>query len=327
MISKVVSALRTRGPSRRRRAGVTLVELLVVTALIGILVALLLPAIQFVRGTARRMQCSGQLRQIGLGLQAYHESHGTFPPGGISLAPCCRGPTYTTWTIAILPYVEQQGLYDQYRQDRPNEHPANRQVVETFVPLYLCPSDVKTEDLERPEHGPGKRSHWTPGSYRAVSGATTANNGDWYFDNPSLPPQMPRSLRGALHVVRPRIGLRTERVGGITDGTSMTVLVGEYHTRSMNRRRTLWAYSYNSFNQSSVQKQRRTLVPDYHQCRRMHGHGGDNPCKRGFGSLHGGGMNALLADGSARFLAVDDIDLDVWWAMGTIAAADTVGDF
>jgi len=305
----------------------TLVELLVVIALVAILIALLLPAIQYVRATARRMQCSGQFKQIGLGLQTYHDNHRTFPPGGISLANCCRGPTYTTWTVAILPYVEQQDLYDRYRQDRPNEHSANREVVETFVPLYICPSDVNTDALVRPEHGPGKWEHWAPGSYRAVSGSTTSVDGDWFFDNPNLPRQMPRSWRGALHVVRPRIGLRTERVGSISDGTTMTLLVGEYHTTSMNRRRTLWAYSYNSFNQSSVQKQRRTLIPDYHQCRRIQGPGGDNACKRGFGSLHGGGMNGLLADGSVRFLATDDIVLDVWLALGSVAGAERVTDF
>ena len=116
--------------------GLTLVELLVVLSIVGVLVALILPAVQASRESARRLACSNHLKQIGLALQAYHDSHRQLPPGGIALADCCLHPHLTTWAISLLPYVEQQGLYDKYDRSLPNEHPANRQVVQTLVPVY-----------------------------------------------------------------------------------------------------------------------------------------------------------------------------------------------
>ena len=93
---------------RRRRAshGFTLVELLVVIAIIGILISLLLPAVQSARESARRMQCGNNLKQIGLALTGYHASHGTFPFGNYSK----HG---TGWTAYILPYIEQEAMYNR----------------------------------------------------------------------------------------------------------------------------------------------------------------------------------------------------------------------
>ncbi|MDA1053647.1 MAG: DUF1559 domain-containing protein [Planctomycetota bacterium] len=306
--------------------GFTLVELLVVLSIVAVLVALILPAVQASRESARRLACSNNLKQIGLALQAYHDGHRQLPPGGIALGDCCLRPHLITWTISILPYVEQQGLYDQYQQTLPNEHPANRQVVQTLVPIYSCPSDVGTTDLEQPESGLGALKAWAPGSYRAVSGASIGVNGDWYFDNSSVPDQMPRGWRGAMHVTRRSKRLSTERFGNIIDGTANTMVVGEYHTRSHNRRRTFWAYAYNSFNQSSVQRQRRTLIPDYDACVSQGGAGGDNPCKRAFASFHRKGMNGLFADGSVRPINLPEIDMSAWWAIGTIAGGEPVNE-
>ena len=310
--------------SSNTRRGFTLVELLVVLSIVGVLVALILPAVQASRESARRLACSNHLKQIGLALQIYHDSHRQLPPGGIALGDCCLQPHLTTWTISLLPYVEQQGLYDKYDRSLPNEHPANRQVVQTLVPVYACPSDIRTTELEQPESGLGALKQWAPGSYRAVSGATISVNGDWYFDNSSVPVQMPRNWRGAMHVARRSKQLGSERYGDITDGTSNTIVVGEYHTRSHNQRRTFWAYTYNSYNQSSVQRQRRTLIPDYDACVARSGPGGEDACKRAFGSFHRKGMNALFADGTVRWLNLPEIDLSVWWSLGTIAGSEPV---
>jgi prepilin-type N-terminal cleavage/methylation domain-containing protein/prepilin-type processing-associated H-X9-DG protein len=302
-----------------RRGGFTLVELLVVIAIIGILVGLLLPAIQASRAAAWRIQCANNFRQIGIGLNVYHETFRRFPPGSITTADCCDGPFYTTWSIASLPFAGYSSLYDQYDQQSPNEAPANRRVVQTPVPLYSCPADLRTDILHSPNTGPGSRLHWAHGSYRAMSGAAAPDpRGVVYFDNGSVPRAMPRNWRGVLHVVRPGTGLTSERIGDVRDGTSNTVMVGEYHTRTNPTRRTFWGYAYNSYNQSSAIKQRRTLLPDYGACLRRKEPGGRHPCGRGFASFHSGGMNTVMVDGSVRFLNLPTLDLDVWWALATI---------
>jgi len=89
------------------KQGFTLVELLVVIAIIGVLVSLLLPAIQSAREAARRMQCTNNMRQIGIAMQNYHDTNGQLPVGSNS---CCWG----TWVVEVLPYLELQNLYDLY---------------------------------------------------------------------------------------------------------------------------------------------------------------------------------------------------------------------
>src|SRR5688572_28592874 len=93
-----------------RRSGFTLVELLVVIAIIGILIALLLPAVQAAREAARRTQCSNNLKQIGLGLQNYHSAHKSFPPGGV-----LRNNQGHSWWLLICPYVEETSIYQRFQ--------------------------------------------------------------------------------------------------------------------------------------------------------------------------------------------------------------------
>src|SRR3954447_11754276 len=100
----------------RRRLAFTLVELLVVIAIIGVLVALLLPAVQQAREAARRMSCTNSLKQIGIALHNHHDVKLSFPPGALNTGHNGT-PVYTTWTVEILPFIEQQALYQQYRQD------------------------------------------------------------------------------------------------------------------------------------------------------------------------------------------------------------------
>ena len=126
---------------RRDAAAFTLVELLVVIAIIGILMALLLPAVQAARETARRMRCTSNLRQIGQALHNYHDSHGRLPYAS-SYASVDTG----TWAAFILPQIEQQPLYDQLDFNRPMFHPVNRDAVITVVPAYICPSDPQGSD-------------------------------------------------------------------------------------------------------------------------------------------------------------------------------------
>src|SRR5262245_35182898 len=109
-------AMERVSPTSYRR-GFTLVELLVVIAIIGVLVALLLPAVQQAREAARRMTCTNNLKQIGIALHNHHDVKLTFPPGALNTGHNGT-PVYTTWTIEILPFMEQQALYNQYDQSQ-----------------------------------------------------------------------------------------------------------------------------------------------------------------------------------------------------------------
>jgi prepilin-type N-terminal cleavage/methylation domain-containing protein len=124
--------------------GFTLVELLTVIAIIGILVAILLPAVQAAREAARRSRCNNNLKQIGLALQLYHGAHKTLPPGGIMYGPCCSTKSYTNWAIAILPFLEEEPLYNLYDQQAFNEDNVNARVREAFVnTFFVLPSRLR----------------------------------------------------------------------------------------------------------------------------------------------------------------------------------------
>ena len=155
---------------KQYRSGFTLVELLVVIAIIGILIALLLPAIQASRESGRRMVCSNNLRQLGLGLVNYQDSRKLFPPGGVTRGPCCATKSYTNWAIEILPFIEQGALYKRYNQKAFNEDPINASVRETLLSVHSCPTDPTSLQLSEPETGAVTPLKYRRGSYRAMTG-------------------------------------------------------------------------------------------------------------------------------------------------------------
>ena len=113
-------------------------------AIIGILVALLLPAVQAAREAARRMQCSNNLKQVGLALHSYHTAMSTLPYGADF--PNSRGGT---WAAFVLPFIEQQGVFDAFDFNQPVWHAVNKQAVEAVIPTFICPSDGKPSDARK----------------------------------------------------------------------------------------------------------------------------------------------------------------------------------
>jgi prepilin-type N-terminal cleavage/methylation domain-containing protein/prepilin-type processing-associated H-X9-DG protein len=306
---------------RDQRGAFTLIELLVVIAIIGILIALLLPAVQKVRESANRMSCTNNLKQIGLALHNYHDAYGSFPPGAV--------PLHAPWTIYILPYIEQDALYRVYRFDLPNnaDDPDQAQVRTARVKTYVCPSDTTFTSLPIvPESGYDPRPAYMPGSYRGVEGKSIGT-GDYWFDSQSdNQADGPKAWRGPLHVVN-RYGLSPERIATITDGTSNTLMVGEYSTWTHENRQVFWAYSWNQYTMSATIPQSRALIPDYDACVAAGGEGADNTCKRAFASFHSGAaINFALCDGSVRSIQ-RGINLELYGALGTIAGGEVVTDF
>src|SRR3954451_11159187 len=140
-------------PAHPTRRAFTLIELLVAIAIIAILIGLLLPAVQKIREAANRMSCANHLKQMGLGLHAYHDAHGAFPAGIVSALgtagwvfpancnaePPDAGPGWGLFAL-LLPYVEQDNLHKSVRFDLSIADPANPAARRTVVPLYRCPS-------------------------------------------------------------------------------------------------------------------------------------------------------------------------------------------
>ena len=317
-----------------RRSAFSLVELLVVITIIGILIALLLPAVQAAREAARRMQCANNLKQIGLALHSYHAALGSFPPGNINLgAGMCPGAaepvrSYSTqsgnWMIAILPYIEQGALHDQYDNRYTNESAQNRTVRETTVAAYACPSDYAIGTLAVPATGPASLvgAKYAPGSYRAVTG--WSGDGINFLDSEMMYDYKPE-WRGPIHATYTSFawGFGVERFSNVRDGLSNTLLVGESTTSTNSARRTFWAYSFAYYTLSAVTSQQRTLWGDYDRCVKCGGTGAEIPCKREWGSFHSGGMNFVFCDGAVHFIHTD-IDTNLLANLATIAGGEPV---
>src|SRR4051812_20011699 len=156
------------------RKGVTPVELLVVIAIIGILVALLLPAVQAAREAARRSQCGNNLKQISLATHNYHDIGKVLPPGNITEGACCGTQGRVNFFISILPYMENSPLFNQYNHNATNEDPSNAAVRTTYVAAYACGSDTSGggKKVLVPESGPGADLNITymTGSYKGMGG-------------------------------------------------------------------------------------------------------------------------------------------------------------
>ena len=226
------------------RRGFTLIELLVVIAIIGVLIALLLPAVQAAREAARRVQCTNNLKQIGLAVLNYETSVGALPPA-LVLSGSGTTTTYTTgWSALgrVLPYIEQSALYSAANFSLSKEEPANATITAATVSAFLCPSEIKTD---RYLHDYG------------YSGVTNYGmcSGDWFVWGGFGGPQN-RQAFGAN---------RSRRLSDLTDGLSQTLFAAEVkaYQPSKNCRHTTLSTINDPINIPSPDADPYAVAPEY----------------------------------------------------------------
>jgi len=320
-----------------RKRGFTLVELLVVIAIIGILVALLLPAIQAAREAARRTQCANNMKQLGLALQNYHDTYKKFPIGGArTLTPPTEVVRATpmdnidaSWMVHILPFAEEQTLFTKWDRKVDMLHTNNGGLRSTVIGPYQCPSDPNTGTAL----SENSRT-WARGSYGGNLGKNL-NILSAGSDNPyRLYTAMGAGNRGVFG------WSKSARMADLTDGTSKTVAVWELRSgpRDTDARGT-WALArigsslvggcdgvnvcYGINDQTANGEDSQGCTNDAAQ---------KMPCDPATDgqapprSMHPGGAQCLLADASVRFVS-ETVDTTTMQAINSASGGETVGEY
>ncbi|QDT44456.1 Type II secretion system protein G precursor [Gimesia alba] len=324
----LITASASKRPVRNRR-GFTLIELLVVIAIIAILIALLLPAVQQAREAARRSSCKNNLKQLGLALQNYHDTHSVFPPGGV-IGPCGGSPPTNltglqecgngeslggNWLLYILPQMEQGPLWEKAAPILSGRDPLDymNNIFGHFSPAaYRCPShpwdrrsNVAFRSIE----------HMSRGNYAANygSGDLTASY---------------KGQTAGVFTINSAVAIRD-----IKDGTTNTLLVGEvqYINDVTSDARGAWVYSGMGGSAFSTGRNPNSITPDIlAKCSNTT----EMPCTEAndgtqiatLRSFHTGGVQVCLADGSCRFIS-ENISQTIWQALGTRAGREVIDNF
>lgn len=331
---------------RKVRRGFTLIELLVVIAIIGILVAIMLPAVQQAREAARRTQCRNNLKQMGLALHNYHDAHlafppgvisrladpsWTMPPGGCTSFPEDLGPGWSFFSM-MLPYMEEGNFYNKINFDLPLTDPVNDEARNTPVAAYRCPSDPGPSRIEVYDCGDPPVATATPIALTdAVSTSYVGSlGGAKTGGDPNYGCYEHQPFNGIFHR---NVSIR---VSDIRDGLSQTVGIGERHSGFV---RSAWAgivagqeilYNFNmrpiQYNQNLApcQNWRPTIVGVVAHSRQS-SLNDPTGSPGGFVSPHGTGCNFLFMDGSAHMLN-NSMHKQVMWALCTRNNHEIISD-
>ena len=284
---------------QRHSRGFTLVELLVVIAIIGVLISLMLPAVQMAREAARRMSCTNNLKQVGLAMATYHNTFKSFPSGWIGVDPASGRPHATgdpgwAWGAMILPYLEQSGLHEQIDFGSPITASINDGVRRTYLELYQCPSDPGPEVMQLKSEDDPNVIVASLGTSDYVGCFGTRE----LHDCEEAPIGVLVGSDGVFQHNEP-LGFRD-----VTDGTSSTFMVGE-------RAAVNGASTWLGFVKEGEEAHARFLGIADHPPNDDHGHHLED-----FSSSHPQGVNFLFVDGSVRMIT-DTIDLKAYHSMAT----------
>lgn len=266
---------------RRASTGFSLVEMVVVIAVTGLLLALLLPAVQSAREAARRSSCSSHLHQLGLALHQYQEVHSVLPPGSVTKGPAFPRLSGWGWETFLLPYIEQSSLYQQIQfEERTGDHP-NSELLRHAVPVSRCPSE-NAPAVSRVPSLAGAEIELFAGNYVGVEPILT--------------------------------GISSFRLEGVRDGLSSTLLLGESRNSAADGSgrfsTSAWGgvlafedgYDYTSVPHLGVDRLT-SINTGVHLLGT-------------FSSRHPGGAQFAFGDGHVRMLA-ESIDLGVYRSLGT----------
>ncbi|WP_298862625.1 DUF1559 domain-containing protein [uncultured Gimesia sp.] len=299
----------------KNKRGFTLIELLVVIAIIAILIALLLPAVQQAREAARRSTCKNNLKQVGLALHNYQDTHSTFPFGG-AITGGCSGYSSShmfSWGVHILPFLDQANLYNNLNFSGSTPFvPANftSSTCLSVVSPYLCPSNPAPDTLV---NRAGTFAGALPDGMGRTDIGGVADSVNWKCEtSPGVYGVRPTPTgNGVL------FGISSVKFRDIIDGTSNTLLVGEV-TGSLSAS-GLNGNSYTGYDVFDTSNGINSIdtVP-----------GGGTFAFRpqGFSSYHVGGAHFALCDGSVRFIS-ENIDQGTLSNITTRAGGEVVGEF
>jgi len=312
----------------------------VVIAIIAVLIALLLPAVQQAREAARRSQCKNNLKQIALALHNYHDTFGLFPYGGRG-----EGSTIThsrdSWFQRVLPYVDQAPMYNLLEADTTiyfwsGTSAVIRQIGETVVSSFVCPSDP-----HQTNNRGGASTNWAfQGNYAGNGGV-----GTYTVNSSGMIDVSVRSVTTPLYTTSGIFGISSStRMRSITDGMSNTLLIGEGIVRqgsgTWGNLGGYWGGSTHGGVTFTTAEVPNTSVPDsMYSCKSSNTPGAPNgaPCSGSTSngatlrynflrSYHIGGVQVALCDGSVRFVS-DSVDLQTWRKAGVAADGLVLGEF